>query len=134
VDFDDTPEEAAFRAEVRDWLSRHAQPRGDAAAAQRAHHDPDPEADARHVAACKKWQLALYEGGWAGITWPKEFGGRSGTSMQQAIFNQEQARCDVSVGVFAVGIGMVGPTLIAWGTDEQKRAHLDSMLRGDVIW
>ncbi|MGP0030102.1 MAG: acyl-CoA dehydrogenase family protein [Acidimicrobiales bacterium] len=134
MDFDDTPEEAAFRAEARAWLSAHARPRGDAAAVQRAHHDPDPAADARHVAACKQWQLALYQGGWAGITWPKEYGGRGGTPMQQTIFNQEQARCDVAVGVFAVGIGMVGPTLMAWGTDAQKRDHLDPMLRGDAIW
>ncbi len=102
--------------------------------AQRAHHDPDPEVHARHVAACKQWQLALYEGGWAGITWPKEYGGRGGTSMQQTIFNQEQSRFDVSVGAFAVAIGMVGPTLIAWGNDEQKRDHLDAMLRGDKVW
>jgi alkylation response protein AidB-like acyl-CoA dehydrogenase len=134
VDFDDTPEEAAFRAEVRAWLTEHARPRGEATSLHRAHHDPDPEADARHVKACKAWQRTLYEGGWAGITWPKEFGGRGGTSMQQAIFGQEQARCDVAVGAFAVAIGMVGPTLIAWGSDEQKRDHLDAMLRGDRLW
>jgi alkylation response protein AidB-like acyl-CoA dehydrogenase len=134
VDFDDTPEEAAFRAEVRAWLTEHARPRGEATSLHRAHHDPDPEADARHVKACKTWQRTLYEGGWAGITWPKEFGGRGGTSMQQAIFSQEQARCDVAVGAFAVAIGMVGPTLIAWGNDGQKRDHLDAMLRGDRLW
>ncbi len=134
MDFDDTPEEAAFRAEARNWLTQHARPRGEASAVQRAHHDPDPAADARHVAACRQWQLALYEGGWAGITWPKEYGGRGGTPMQQTIFNQEQSCCDVAVGAFAVGIGMVGPTLIAWGSDEQKHDHLDAMLRGDNVW
>ena len=134
MDFDDTPEESVFRAEVKAWLIQRARPRGEALTAQRAHHDPDPEADARHVAACKHWQLALYEGGWAGITWPNEYGGRGGTSMQQTIFNQEQSRFDVSVGAFAVAIGMVGPTLIAWGNDEQKRDHLDAMLRGDRVW
>ena len=126
MDFDDTPEEALFRAEVKTWLSQHAKPRGDTDGPAGPSNDPDPAADARHVAACKQWQLALYEGGWAGITWPEAYGGRGGTSMQQSIFNQEQSRFDVSVGAFAVGIGMVGPTLIAWGTDEQKQAHLDA--------
>jgi alkylation response protein AidB-like acyl-CoA dehydrogenase len=134
VDFDDTPDEAAFRAEVRAWLANHARPRGDAVEVRRAHHDPDPAADARHLAACKEWQRALYEGGWAGITWPKEFGGRGGSSMEQMVFSQEQSRFDVAVGAFAVAVGMVGPTLIAWGTDEQKRDHLDAMLRGEHVW
>jgi alkylation response protein AidB-like acyl-CoA dehydrogenase len=134
VDFDDTPEEAAFRAEARAWLTQHAPPRGEASGLHRAHHDPDPEADARHLKACKEWQLTLYEGGWAGLTWPSDYGGRGGTSIQQSIFSQEQSRFDVAVGAFAVGIGMVGPTLIAWGTDEQKRDHLDALLRGDIVW
>jgi alkylation response protein AidB-like acyl-CoA dehydrogenase len=134
VDFDDTPEEALFRAEARAWLTAHAPAKGNMLPGQRDRHNPDPEADARHVRAGKKWQRTLYEGGWAGITWPKEFGGRGGTSVQQSIFNQEQSHFDVNSGLFAVGIGMVGPTLIAWGTEEQKRDHLDPMLRGDVVW
>jgi alkylation response protein AidB-like acyl-CoA dehydrogenase len=134
VDFDDTPEEALFRAEAREWLIRHAPARGATIAGQRGQHNPDPQADAAHVAECKRWQLKLYEGGWAGITWPKEYGGRGGSSVQQSIFNQEQSRFDVSAGVFSVGIGMVGPTLIAWGTEQQKRDHLDPMLRGDELW
>lgn len=134
MDFDDTPGEAAFRHEARAWLTEHARPRGQDSALQRAHHDPDPAADARHLAACKEWQHALYEGGWAGITWPKEFGGRGGTPMQQVIFNQEQSRFDVAIGSFAVAIGMVGPTLMTWGTDSQKADHLDAMLRGDAVW
>jgi alkylation response protein AidB-like acyl-CoA dehydrogenase len=134
VDFDDTPEEAVFRAEARAWLTQHAPAKGTAIAGQRDRHNADPDADKRHVVACKEWQLALYEGGWAGITWPKEFGGRGGTALQQSIFNQEQSKFDVSTGLFAVGIGMVGPTLIAWGTEEQKRDHLDPLLRGDEVW
>ena len=134
VDFDDTPEEAAFRAEARAWLERHARPRGAANVARRAPHDPSPEADARHVEACKRWQRTRYEGGWAGITWPKAYGGRGGTAREQSIFDQEQARYDVTIGVFAVGIGMVGPTLIAWGSDEHKRRYLDPLLRGDEVW
>ena len=70
---------------------------------------------------CREWQGVLAEGGWAGITWPTAFGGRGGRPIDAAIFNQEQARFGVSNGVFAIAIGMVGPTLLAHGTDEQKR-------------
>jgi alkylation response protein AidB-like acyl-CoA dehydrogenase len=134
VDFDDTPEEALFRAEARAWLTKHASAKGTAIAGQRDRHNTDPQADARHVVACKAWQRTLYDGGWAGITWPKEFGGRGETALQQSIFNQEQSHFDVSSGLFAVGIGMVGPTLIVWGTEAQKRDHLDPLLRGEEVW
>ena len=129
MDFDDTPEEAAFRAEARGWLEAHA-PAHVAAGAAEARAAGAEE----WVQRCKDWQRALYEGGWAGITWPKEYGGRGGTSLEQSIFAQEQARFGVSIGVFAVGIGMVGPTLIAHGTDAQKARYLDPLLRGDEVW
>ena len=134
MDFDDTPEEAAFRAEARAWLEAHAEPLS--TEVKRSPHlgSEDPEHDAAHVRACKAWQRTLYDGGWAGITWPKEHGGRGGTAMEQAIFNQEQGRFDVATGVFAVGIGMVGPTLMAHGTEAQKEQHLDALLRGEEVW
>ena len=117
MDFDDTPEEALFRAEARAWLEAHAWPRSArSAAARRRWRDPSPKAQAAHVAACRSWQSILHQGGWAGITWPAQYGGRGGTPMQQIIFNQEQARFDVSTGSLTVGLGMVGPTLLRWGT------------------
>jgi alkylation response protein AidB-like acyl-CoA dehydrogenase len=134
VDFDDTPDEAAFRAEARAFLAAHASLRTADDASRLLRHDPDPAAAAEHVARCKAWQRTLFDGGWAGITWPAAFGGRGGTGTQQAIFDQEQAAFDVSVGVFAVGIGMVGPTLIAHGTDGQKARYLEPLLRGEEIW
>ena len=129
MDFDDTPEEAAFRAEARAWLEQHA-----------TRKDPNTRPSgfmslaSDHVDRCKRWQRTLYEGGWAGITWPKEYGGRGATAIQASIFAQEQAEFDVAVGVFMVAVGMVGPTIIAHGTDAQKERHLDAMLRGDEIW
>jgi alkylation response protein AidB-like acyl-CoA dehydrogenase len=129
VDFDDSPEEAAFRAEARAFLGAHATERDVAAARPRMLVD-SPE----HVARCKAWQRVLYNGGWAGITWPKAYGGRGGTAMQSLIFEQEQAGFVVSTGVFAVGIGMAGPTIIAHGSDEQKQRWLDPLLRGDEVW
>src|SRR5437588_8386512 len=116
MDFDDTPEEAAFRAEARAWLEAHArlkEPDGsDRLIAQRT--------DPQHVERCRAWQRTLYDGGWAGIAWPKAYGGRGASPIESLIFAQEQSNFDVSTGIFAVAIGMVGPTLIAHGSDEQK--------------
>jgi alkylation response protein AidB-like acyl-CoA dehydrogenase len=134
MDFDDTPEEAAFRAEVREWLEQHATRRPKGGLATRVGMGMTQEAELEHVRRCKEWQRTLYDAGWAGITWPKEFGGRGGRGMQQSIFNQEQSHFDVDTGIFAVAIGMVGPTLMAHGTDSQKGRYLDAMLRGDEVW
>ncbi len=135
MDFEDTAEEAAFRAEARAWLESHAPPRTTLLAGGRSRwRDPSPEAQAEHVAACREWQRTLYDGGWAGLTWPVAYGGRGGTAMEQIIFNQEQARFEVSTGALTVGLAMVGPTLVAWGTEEQKDRYLDPMLRGDEAW
>jgi alkylation response protein AidB-like acyl-CoA dehydrogenase len=127
VDFDDTPEEAAFRAEARAWLEAHAP-------AHLAPRTARSSGGGEWVQRCKAWQRTLYDGGWAGITWPKEHGGRGGTPLEQRVFDQEQARFGVATGVFAVGIGMVGPTLIAHGTEAQKARYLDPLLRGDEVW
>jgi alkylation response protein AidB-like acyl-CoA dehydrogenase len=134
MDFDDSPEEAAFRAEARAWLTAHAtrKPQG----ATQGHRPPPAgtEGELAHVEACKEWQATLYDGGWAGITWPKEYGGRSGTPMQQLIFTQEESRFAVATGIFVVALGMVGPTLIAHGSEAQKERFLAPMLRGEEVW
>jgi alkylation response protein AidB-like acyl-CoA dehydrogenase len=133
VDIDDTPEEAAFRAEARAWLDGHAIPRG--------HPDDfsaglwtDAYDEDTYIARCRDWQRTLFEGGWAGITWPKAHGGRGGKPIEQVIFNQEQARYGVSNGAFMISIGMAGPTILAHGTDEQRDRFLAPMLRGDELW
>ncbi len=136
MDFDESEEEIAFRDEVRAWLDAHAPRRVAGEQSDRSYlpGDGSHEADERHVRACKEWQRTLYENDWAGITWPADAGGRGGAGWQQRIFNEEQAKYDVAVGVFAVGIGMAGPTIIAWGTPEQQQRYLPPMLRGDEIW
>jgi alkylation response protein AidB-like acyl-CoA dehydrogenase len=135
----DAPEDptAAFRARARAFLEAHARPRrsgDDDFARFRFLGDPSPEADAEHVHSCKQWQRILFDEGWAGIAWPKEYGGRGGTPTEARVFAQEQARFDVDAGAFAVGIGMVGPTLIAHGTEAQKQRYLPALLRGDEVW
>ena len=134
MDFDDTPEEGAFRAEARSWLEAHAPRRTEATVSSWVPTDADTESETRLIRRAKAWQRALYDGGWAGITWPKEHGGRGGTAAQQLIFNQEQSRFEVPMGVSAQAIWMAGPTIIAHGTPEQQERHLQPMLRGDEIW
>src|SRR5829696_5027833 len=134
VDFEDRPEEAAFRREARTFLEQHAPLKQDRAGPPPMGHDANSPEEAEHVRRSQAWQATLYDNGWAGITWPTRYGGRAGTIVQQMIFNQELARFDVSAGVFAQGIGMSGPTLIAHGTDEQRERFLRPMLRGDELW
>ena len=126
VDFDDTPEEAEFRADARAWLSANAQ--------LRVTSDQRGISQEAHVERCKQWQGTLFDQGWAGLTWPKEFGGRGIKHTLASIFSQEQGAYDVSSGVFTVGIGMVGPTLMVHGNDAQRERFLPPMLRGDEIW
>jgi alkylation response protein AidB-like acyl-CoA dehydrogenase len=130
MDFDDTPEEAVFRAEARAWLEGHARLKEPDGSDRLMMQRTDP----KHVERCRAWQRTLYDGGWAGVAWPKAYGGRGASPIESLIFAQEQANYDVSTGVFAVAIGMVGPTLIGHGSDEQKQRYLEPMLRGDEIW
>ena len=133
MDFDDTPDEAAFRREAQGWLEANAIPKG---------HPDDFSAgmwsssysEETLIKRSREWQGRLYDGGWAGITWPAAVGGRGGRPIESVIFNQEQARFGVAVGVFTVAIGMVGPTLLRHGTPEQQQRYLPAMLRGDELW
>ena len=134
MDFDDTPEEAAFRSEAHAWLSAHAEPRSSDSPPPPTLTDAFSAEERDHVRRSKAWQATLYDGGWAGITWPKEYGGRGATAIQAVIFAQEQSRFDVPGSIFAQGIGMGGPALMAHGSDWQKDRYLPPMLRGDEVW
>jgi acyl-CoA dehydrogenase len=134
MDLSDSPEEAAFRAECRTWLEANAPRRsgegehGVLSLFRSASDHPDD------LARAKAWQASKAEGGWAGITWPPEYGGRGGTPMQQVIFNQEVAAFDAPEVIFAIGVLMGGPTLIAHATPEQQERWLPPLRRGDEIW
>jgi alkylation response protein AidB-like acyl-CoA dehydrogenase len=129
VNFDESPEEAAFRADVRAWLAVASDT--DAARGLRG---GTPSLDTEWVARAKPWQAHLADSGWAGITWPTDSGGRGGTPSQQAIFLEEAGRLGLAPNAFAVGVAMAGPTIIAHGTDEQRRRFLPPMQRGDEVW
>ena len=123
MDFDESPEESAFRTEARAWLAANA---------------PTSTApgygDRRHLEHAKAWQAILADAGWACITWPVTYGGRGGTGTEASIFAEEQAALGITVGAFAVGIGMAGPTIIAHGTPDQKERFLRPLLRGEEVW
>jgi alkylation response protein AidB-like acyl-CoA dehydrogenase len=132
MDFDDTADDAAFRAEWRAWLAANAELRPpDAGFNLLVARGGD---DASVVEACKSWQRRLAADGWGAIAWPKEHGGRSATPTQAYIYGQEIAAYDVPPDLYGIGLGMIGPTLIAWGTPEQKERFLPSMLDGSEIW
>ena len=125
MDFDDTREEAAFRAEAAAFLSEHA-PReglgfGVTALAQR-------------IELQRTFQRVLHEHGWSVPSWPRAWGGRALTPAQAVIWRQECARASVGESVLSGGLAMLGPTLIAHGSDEQKRRFLEPTARGDIMW
>jgi hypothetical protein len=112
---------------VAAWLEAHAPRQG-------SPQDFTIGRDREFVAGCRRWQAALFEGGWAGISWPTECGGRGLSALFDLAFRREQARFGVSTAAFDVGIGMVGPTLMVHGTAEQKASHLPGLLRGQQVW
>jgi alkylation response protein AidB-like acyl-CoA dehydrogenase len=135
VDFDDTPEQASFRAEVRAFLETHAEPKtGTDADWSRGGMSNDHDEIAEYLGRCRAWQRTLYDNGWAGITWPKEYGGRGATSSESIIFNQEVALFDVTAGFVGAAQQLVVPPILHFGTEEQKKRYIPPMLRGEEMW
>jgi alkylation response protein AidB-like acyl-CoA dehydrogenase len=128
MDFNYSPEQEAYRLEVRRWLeaNRPQSMAGDGAA--------EMGGDESQWQRLKAWHRKLYEAGWAGLTWPKEYGGRGATFIEQVIFQQELARLGLPMGCNTLGIIMTGPALMQWGTDAQKKRYLQPILAGDEIW
>jgi alkylation response protein AidB-like acyl-CoA dehydrogenase len=134
VDVDDTPAEAAVRAQARAWLSSVAKLRGEGEGDWRSFRAKTDEADAAQLELAKAWQRTKFDAGWAAIHWPVEHGGRGQTGIEAGVFSEEESRFDVSARFFVVGIDMAGPTLMAHGTPEQQARFLEPMLRGDEVW
>jgi alkylation response protein AidB-like acyl-CoA dehydrogenase len=124
MDFNDSPEEAAYRAEARAWLAANAPKRAGA-------YDPEGAGD---LAASKAWQAKKAAAGYAQITWPKEWGGQGGTPIQQVIFNQEEAKHPVPGNPFQIGLGMCVPTVATFADDATRRRFVGPALRGEEIW
>jgi len=129
MDLRDSAEEARFRAEIRRWL-RENLPEGWGTPAC-----PLPETGAERVAFGRAWQRKLFEGGWAGLTWPREYGGRGAGPIESLIWGEEYARASgPDLIQLAVGMALVGPTLMHHGTDAQKARFLQPILEGEEVW
>jgi acyl-CoA dehydrogenase len=131
MDFEDSPEEAAFRAEVRTWLDANAKPR-----VKREAADPmDERSDPAAMKKAREWQKTKANKGYARITWPKGMGGIAGTPMQSIIFGQEESKYDVPAGApFAIGLGMCIPTVMTYCGDETKNRYVKPAVEGTEIW
>jgi alkylation response protein AidB-like acyl-CoA dehydrogenase len=124
VDLRDDADEAAFRAELRSWIEANL---------------PERQRGSRGGASRfedfgREWSRRLHEAGYAGLTWPKEFGGAGAPYSYQAIFYEETARAEAPPHIGVIGLGMAGPTIIVHGTDAQKERYLASILSADEIW
>ncbi len=128
MDFDFTSREQAFRQEVRSWLRSHL-PR-DLSLGEFAFS----RADREHVDRLRAWQRTLYEGGWVGLNWPVEYGGRGASIVEQIIFYEELARAQAPPPVNRGALSMLGPTLMEHGTEAQIRRYLPKILTAEEIW
>jgi len=128
MDFNDTPEEAKYRAEVRAWLDKNATRKSESKDAEQA------KTLEELLQKSKAWQAKKAENGYACITWPKEWGGGGGTTIQNVIYGQEESNYAVTGSVFAIGLGMCIPTVMTWGSDAHKERFVKPAVRGDEIW
>ena len=116
-----SPAEEAFRDELRAWLDANNPGR-------------EPEGDEAGFDFRRRWQRTLNDAGWAGVAWPKEYGGRGATLVESAIFNEEVVRSRTPQMANVLGLAMGGPTVIAHGTEEQKQRYLPAILSAEEIW
>jgi alkylation response protein AidB-like acyl-CoA dehydrogenase len=121
VDLTLTSGEQAFRDEVRAWLGEN-------------HPGPEPDGEEAKFEFRRAWQRELHDAGWAGISWPKEYGGRGATLIEQAIFSEEMVRAKAPAPANVLGLVMGGPVVIAHGTEQQKERFLEPILSGEEIW
>ena len=133
MNFDDTPQEAAFRAEARAWIQVNAPKELEAELSQPTvgriklkNRDILEES--------KKWQKKKAEAGWACLHWPKEYGGRGASPIERVIWQQEEGFYGKLEGVFLIGQGMCGPTVMAYGSNTDKAKYLPKIASGENVW
>jgi alkylation response protein AidB-like acyl-CoA dehydrogenase len=128
VDLSFSPSEEAFRAELRAWIADNLPPGWNAV------ERPEPESLAEEVAFLRGWQRTLHEGGWVGIHWPRAYGGRGASVVEHFILQEELASARAPEIINRIGVNLVGPTLIAHGTEEQKQRFLPKIMPAEEIW
>jgi alkylation response protein AidB-like acyl-CoA dehydrogenase len=127
VDLNLTPQELRFRDEVRAWFAENV-PK------DWVKRRDEEESMLGRFEYLRAWQRKLYDAGWAGISWPKDFGGRGAAVMEQVIFIEEMARAEAPPMANVIALGLIGPTIIAFGTPEHKKRYLAKMLSAEEIW
>jgi alkylation response protein AidB-like acyl-CoA dehydrogenase len=125
LDLNLSPEERQFRDELRAWLEANSPKDWD-----QWREKPLEES----FPYLRAWQRKLYGGGWAAVSWPKEYGGRSASLMEQAIFWEEMARVEAPPMANSLGLGLIGPTIIAYGTEAQRERYIPRILSAEEIW
>ncbi len=128
MDFNFTPEDEAFRKELRAWLDKNKPERP--ISETEGFFEEDEDDWKRRVA----WFKKLHSGGWTGIDWPKQYGGRGATILQTIVYHQELGRARAPLPYIGSGTSLIGPTLMHWGTEEQKKRFIPKILSGDEIW
>ena len=126
MDFDDSPQEADYRAKAKAWLEENA--------AEYKNPPPPDLSERDNIVRAKEWQAKKAAGGYAAITWPTEFGGAGGTPMEKVIYEQEEGSYYLPPNVFTIGLGMCIPTMMAYATPEQLEYHVPKALSGENIW
>ena len=130
MDFNDTPQEAEFRAKCRAWLEANAELK-----TKKTNSAKNMNLGNKSLLeAAAEWQKKKYDAGWAMIHWPKEFGGIGATPIERIICAQEESKFNVPKGVYEIGLGMAGPVMMEYATDEQKERYLPPMAEGKEIW
>ncbi|NNE75210.1 MAG: dehydrogenase [Acidimicrobiales bacterium] len=130
----ESPEDAEYRLNARAWLEAHAERKTGVDDWSTQRHHTDPDALRAYFERCRAWQRTLYDGGYAGISWPVEHGGQGGTSTQSRIFAEEVAAFDVTSGFLSSTIMMIGTALRFHGTPEQQARFLPPLLSGEEAW
>jgi alkylation response protein AidB-like acyl-CoA dehydrogenase len=128
VDLAFSPAEEAFRAELRAWLAANVPP-GWASGEER-----EFASLAKEVAFLRDWQRKLHAGGWVGLHWPREYGGRGASVVENYVFQEELAAARAPEVINRIGVNLVGPTLVTHGTEEQKRRFLPEILPAAEVW
>ena len=133
MNFDDTPQEAAFRVEAREWVAANAPKQYEAELSQ-ASLGRIKLKTGDMVEVGKAWQKKKFDAGWACLSWPKAFGGRGATPIEKVIWQQEEGVYGKLTQPFQIGEGMCGPTLMAFGHEEDKHRRLPKLASGEEIW
>jgi acyl-CoA dehydrogenase len=133
MNFDDTPQEAAFRSEVRNWLAGNA-PKELESELKEASLGRIKLKSGDVLEVSKAWQMKKAEGGWACLQWPKEYGGRGSTPIERVIWQQEEGVYGKLGAPFLIGQGMIGPVLMTYANEEVKQRYLKPLAAGKEIW